>query len=119
MIIETQVPRADVLVRVNNGLYDKIRQVRNCKMNVRCQVLDSSNPIYKSWVKKNVTSVKTSKTYVITDVFKHWFWGWYYVASLVQENGSGRMIYLQNESCETDIICQSIKEHQQEFGLTI
>lgn len=117
MEIERQVPSDGIIVRINHSLYDTIRGMRNFNVELRRKVLDSSDPVYRNMIEKKVTSNKTNLTYEITDVIKHWYWGWYYVAVLNQHNGPWRMIYLQNESCDFDIIKHSIRECEKEFNL--
>jgi hypothetical protein len=59
---------------------------------------------------------QSGKLYLIEKVVKHWLWGWY-IALLIQNNGSHCLVRWENISSGDDLIIDGIEQNRKRYSL--
>lgn len=98
------------VVNLNTGLLEKIFKIR--RINTIIELKESD------LIGKKVYDKKKDKFWVIEKVLKHWFFGWYKVLLMRDEQESHAMIPYEALSIIPDFIQDSIDRNNQRFGIS-
>jgi hypothetical protein len=86
------------------------RKVRNARATGLSELTSNHNRSYRGeWTFTHVRDIEFNEVYKVERVFEQWYRGWY-VAILVEKNGSHGIRYIENISCKDPSIIESIEE---------
>lgn len=67
---------------------------------------------------KKLKRVKDNKIYIIDSVCIHWYnIGYYYIATLIDENGSHAVRFIENINCNNELVLEGIAEFNKDYKL--
>lgn len=67
---------------------------------------------------KKFRKIKEGKVYVVDSICIHWYdVGYYYHATLRDENGSHAVCFIENINCNNDFIIEGIEQFNQKYEL--
>ena len=66
---------------------------------------------------KKVRKISNGKIYVVDSVNIHWYNGYYYVATIRDDNNSHGVVFFENINCEEDIIIKRIEDFKEKYEI--
>lgn len=83
-------------------------------LKVRKDRIDSTLPIAHPLVGRSLLNTETGKIYIVEKAVKHWLWG-YYIALLIQNQGSHALIRWENISSSENDILHDVAKNQKRY----